>query len=309
MTIALGGKGVDPRGKSVLGMSRESCASACSVLGRRFAACMRDPRYRAQHAAGCVALCAVSTDGCIGPSRRALTTLPQLEPYRVDQAGTAHRLVHGTSSCPTGRSDSSSFSATASLPRLTDITGCIYFVRTNSGAVLVRGMPEMKYTWPGDANLAMSVVVNVEEGSEGTIADGDRGPEPVDELGIVLKKPIRNYANESNYRYGIKAGAPRVLRLLEQYKISATFTVAALALERAPELARAIVKGGHEACSHGWRWVHQFHMEEAEERAFIRKAVELDPCFHGGASSWLAVPLPPHAQHTTALQRAFSITG
>jgi allantoinase len=135
-------------------------------------------------------------------------------------------------------------------------------------------MPEMKYTWPGDANLAMSVVVNVEEGSEGTIADGDRGPEPVDELGIVLKKPIRNYANESNYRYGIKAGAPRVLRLLEQYKISATFTVAALALERAPELARAIVEGGHEACSHGWRWVHQFHMQEAEERAFIRKAVD-----------------------------------
>lgn len=130
------------------------------------------------------------------------------------------------------------------------------------------------YAWPGGANLALSIVINVEEGSESTIADGDRRPEPVDELGIVLKKPIRNYANESNYRYGIKAGGPRVLRLLEKHRITATFTAAALALERAPELARAIAQGGHEACAHGWRWVHQFHMQEAEERAFIRKAVE-----------------------------------
>ena len=36
----------------------------------------------------------------------------------------------------------------------------------------------------------MSFVVNVEEGAEMSVADGDRGPEPVDELGVVLKKPM-----------------------------------------------------------------------------------------------------------------------
>jgi hypothetical protein len=80
-------------------------------------------------------------------------------------------------------------------------------------------MPPQPYRWPHDARLALSVVVNVEEGAEGTVAEGDRGPEPVDELGIVLKKPIRNYGNESNYQYGIKAGAPRVLRLLEAHGV------------------------------------------------------------------------------------------
>lgn len=129
------------------------------------------------------------------------------------------------------------------------------------------------YCWPGGANLALSIVVNVEEGSESTVADGDRGPEPVDELGIALKKPIRNFGNESNYRYGIKAGAPRILRLLETHGITATFTAAALALERAPELAAAIAQGGHETCAHGWRWMHQFHMSEDAERDFIAKAV------------------------------------
>ena len=71
-------------------------------------------------------------------------------------------------------------------------------------------------TWPKGARLALSIVVNVEEGSELSIADGDGGPEPVDELGVMLKRAVRNYGNESNYRYGLKAGAPRVMRLLEE---------------------------------------------------------------------------------------------
>jgi peptidoglycan/xylan/chitin deacetylase (PgdA/CDA1 family) len=128
--------------------------------------------------------------------------------------------------------------------------------------------------WPDNARLALSIVVNVEEGSEQSIVDGDKVPEPVDELGIVLKRAMRNYGNESNYQYGIKAGAPRVMRLLDEYAIKATFTAAALSLERAPALARQIAAGGHEVCSHGWRWVHQFQMDEAAERAFIGKAVE-----------------------------------
>jgi peptidoglycan/xylan/chitin deacetylase (PgdA/CDA1 family) len=90
---------------------------------------------------------------------------------------------------------------------------------------------------------------------------------------VVLKKPVRNLGNESNYRYGIKAGAPRVMALLKRHGLTATFTAAALSLERAPGLARQIVEGGHEVCSHGWRWIHQFQMPEDEERAFIQKAV------------------------------------
>lgn len=129
------------------------------------------------------------------------------------------------------------------------------------------------YPWPNRAQLAVSIVVNVEEGAEATIADGDRAPEPVDELGITLKRAMRNYGNESNYQYGIKAGAPRVMRTLQTREITATFTAAALALERAPDLARQIVAGGHEVCAHGYRWVHQFHMSEEDERAFIRRAV------------------------------------
>ena len=130
-----------------------------------------------------------------------------------------------------------------------------------------------KWNLPNDARIALSVVVNVEEGSEMNIRDGDRGPEIVDELGVALHKPVRNYSNESNYQYGLKAGAPRIMKLLDDYGIQATFTAAAQALERAPDLTKAIVAGNHEVCSHGYRWVHQYFMDEDKERDFIRKAI------------------------------------
>ena len=132
---------------------------------------------------------------------------------------------------------------------------------------------EQRMDWPEQARIALSVVVNVEEGSEMSIARGDRGMEPVDELGIHIKAPIRNYGNESNYLYGIQAGVPRVAKLLRQYDVKASWTVAALSLENHPEVAATIRELGHEAVSHGYRWVHQFKLDEAAEREFIAKAV------------------------------------
>jgi allantoinase len=156
------------------------------------------------------------------------------------------------------------------------------------------------WSWPGDAKLALSIVVNVEEGSEYSIADGDPVPEPVDELGVVLKKPVRMHGNESNYRYGIEEGAERILALLEAHRIRATWTAAALALERAPKLAAAIRARGDEVCSHGWRWVHQFRMSEAEEREFIRKAVaSIEASIGTRPVGWLSRYL--HTEHTRRL--------
>jgi len=131
------------------------------------------------------------------------------------------------------------------------------------------------YEWPQGARLALSIVVNIEEGAEASIVDGDKYPEPVDEMGIALKRAVRNYGNESNYRYGLTRGGPRVMRLIEQYQLPVTFTACALALERAPELAAEIRRQArHEVTSHGYRWAHQFHMNEEQERAYIRQAVE-----------------------------------
>ena len=73
-----------------------------------------------------------------------------------------------------------------------------------------------------------------------SVAEGDKRPEPVDELGVAVSVPIRNYVNESNYQYGIRAGGPRVLRLLaDQYGVDRDdYRCCGQSLERAPDLTR-----------------------------------------------------------------------
>ena len=161
------------------------------------------------------------------------------------------------------------------------------------------------FTWPDGSRFALSIVVNVEEGAEQNIRDGDKGPEPVDELSAAPKRPMRMHGSESNYLYGIKAGAPRVLRLLDRYGVEATWTAAALALERAPELTAAIRARGDEVCSHGWRWAHQFWMDEDKERDFIRKARDSILSTTGKAPvGWLSRYL-----HTDATRRLLAEEG
>ena len=155
-------------------------------------------------------------------------------------------------------------------------------------------------SWPNGARLAFSIVVNVEEGAEMNIRDGDARPEPVDELSASPKSPMRVHGNESNYLYGIRAGAPRVFRLLAERNLSATVTAAALALERAPQLIEPILAGGHEVACHGYRWVHQFRMGEDEERAFIRRARDaIESCVGARPRGWLSRYL--HTENTRRL--------
>jgi peptidoglycan/xylan/chitin deacetylase (PgdA/CDA1 family) len=154
--------------------------------------------------------------------------------------------------------------------------------------------------WPNDARVAVSLVVNVEEGSERSVLRGDSGMEAVDELGMFVKGPVRNHSNESNYQFGITAGAPRILRLLAEYGCKATWTVCGMSLEQAPELARAITDAGHEACSHGYRWQFQYKMDAAQELEFIRKAVESITATTGQRPlGWLSRYLP--SDHTRRL--------
>jgi putative urate catabolism protein len=80
---------------------------------------------------------------------------------------------------------------------------------------------------------------------------------------------------ESIYEYGSRAGVWRLLRLFEKHDVPLTIFAVAMAAERHPELIRAMVKAGHEICSHGYRWIDYQYMDEAEERAHIQKAIEI----------------------------------
>jgi len=129
--------------------------------------------------------------------------------------------------------------------------------------------------WPDGSRLAISLVVNYEEGSERTFAVGDADQESMTEWGSYPLPPdIRNLAMESMFEYGSRVGVWRILETLKRYNVPSTFFACALAFERAPAVARAVVLAGHEVCSHGYRWEEVFRLSREEEKEHIKLAVE-----------------------------------
>lgn len=130
--------------------------------------------------------------------------------------------------------------------------------------------------WPGGARLAVNFVINYEEGSEGSIFDGEDQTETgLTEGSSVLFAPgSRNLGAESMFEYGSRAGFWRLMRLFAVHEMPLTVFGCALALERNPDAAAAIRDAGHDVCCHGWRWVEHYKLDEATERDHIRRAVE-----------------------------------
>ena len=128
--------------------------------------------------------------------------------------------------------------------------------------------------WPNGARIAISVVVNYEEGSEYSILDGD----PRGEAGGESPSPVgpgeRDLANESFYEYGSRVGVWRIMNILGKHQVTGTFFACALALERNPEVGPEIVRRGHEVMGHGNRWEEYYKMDKNLEREAIRQAVE-----------------------------------
>lgn len=131
--------------------------------------------------------------------------------------------------------------------------------------------------WPNNARIAVSFVLNYEEGGERCILHGDDESEAfLSEIPAATPiKGERHISMESIYEYGSRAGVWRVLRLFEQYDIPLTIFAVAMAVERYPEVAKAMKEAGHEICSHGYRWIDYQYMDESEERDHMAKAISI----------------------------------
>jgi allantoinase len=129
--------------------------------------------------------------------------------------------------------------------------------------------------WPGDARLALQIVLNYEEGAENSILHGDRASETFlsDIVGAVPFVGQRHMSMEALYEYGSRAGFWRLMRLFEERRVPITVFAVAMALERNPAAARAMLEGGHEIASHGWRWIDYKDIDPETEREHLRRAI------------------------------------
>ena len=131
--------------------------------------------------------------------------------------------------------------------------------------------------WPNEARIALSFVLNYEEGGERCILHGD-GESEAFLSEMVAAAPLagqRNLSMESLYEYGSRAGVWRLLRLFEAHGIPLTIFAVAMAAERHPDVIREMVRLGHEICSHGYRWIDYQHVDERTEREHLHKAINI----------------------------------
>jgi peptidoglycan/xylan/chitin deacetylase (PgdA/CDA1 family) len=142
--------------------------------------------------------------------------------------------------------------------------------------------------WPDGARVAVSFVVNVEEGAELSLIDGDERNEAVYEVTDEVRgtpDPCR----DSHFEYGTRVGYWRIMRLLDEYGARSTLNACGRAVARSPWLAQDAVARGHEVACHGWRWERHAGMAEDAERATIARACQAIADATG---------IPPRGWHT-----------
>jgi peptidoglycan/xylan/chitin deacetylase (PgdA/CDA1 family) len=135
------------------------------------------------------------------------------------------------------------------------------------------GQRPPRVEWPDGARIAISIVLNYEEGSERTPLYGDSAHESAGEM-ISTKPPeARSLQTETQWEYGARAGVWRLLRVLDKHRVKGTIFACGMALENNPAVGQAIAALGHDVCGHGYRWVEQWHLDRAAEQASIQRCV------------------------------------
>ncbi|MFP4275565.1 MAG: allantoinase PuuE, partial [Paracoccaceae bacterium] len=135
--------------------------------------------------------------------------------------------------------------------------------------------------WPGDARIAVQIVVNYEEGGENCILHGDAASEAFlsEIVGAQPWPGQRHWNMESIYEYGARAGFWRLHRLLTGMRIPVTVYGVATALARSPVQVAAMQAADWEIASHGLKWIdykdHDPEAESADMDAAIRLHTEV----------------------------------
>ena len=147
--------------------------------------------------------------------------------------------------------------------------------KKNIRDIIGYGAKELKVVWPNNARIAVQIVLNYEEGAESCVLNGDKNSE-VFLSEIIDAKPIkgRHINMESLYEYGSRAGFWRLHKLFQEKKIPITVFGVGMALDKNPEICKAIKEAGYEVASHGWRWIDYQNIKKSEEKKHMKLAIQ-----------------------------------
>ncbi|EGV62628.1 hypothetical protein PSN45_000398 [Yamadazyma tenuis] len=159
------------------------------------------------------------------------------------------------------------------------------------------GEEGLKVQWPKGKKVAISFVLNYEEGGERSLALGD----DTSEFYLYTSSkpgpfPNRAYDAETEYDYGSRVGVWRILNLFKKFGNRITAYAVGKAFENNVAVAKAFVNDGHEIASHAYRWIPYDDVSEEVEKAYIIKQIEILKETTGEeAPGWYMGRLSPHS--------------
>ena len=165
-----------------------------------------------------------------------------------------------------------------------------------------------RVAWPGGAKLALSFVLNYEEGAENSALHGDDGAQTF--LSEMVDAPAvpgaRHASMESLYDYGARAGFWRIRAAFEERALPLTVFGVAMAMQRNPQAVEAMLKSGWEMASHGYRWIDYQHVPEALEREHMQRAIEIHTELTGTRPlGWYTGRSSPNTARLVAMEGGF----
>jgi peptidoglycan/xylan/chitin deacetylase (PgdA/CDA1 family) len=136
-------------------------------------------------------------------------------------------------------------------------------------------------SWPDGAKVAVGLSFDF-DAETNALRDNDLSP------GIL-----------SQGEYAARVAIPRILALLDKYRIPATFFVPAVTALLHPEEIRAIVaKGRHEIGMHGWIHERNSLLSEKDERDLMKKSYDVLKQAAGKAPVGIRTPSWDYSQST-----------
>ncbi len=121
--------------------------------------------------------------------------------------------------------------------------------------------------WPNGARLAVSISLMFEGGGQPISGAGGVIPDPIE-------KGVPDLPTNAFFAYGYYEGIPRILDLMDQHQIKLSSFMIGKAVETSPDVAREIVRRGHEAAAHGRIWDNSYQLPRDQEKRFIADSVE-----------------------------------
>jgi peptidoglycan/xylan/chitin deacetylase (PgdA/CDA1 family) len=153
---------------------------------------------------------------------------------------------------------------------------------------VTKGTRNGGFSWPNDARIAVVVTCLLENWSDG------KGP-PFSVQTTSLKPGTHDRAAMTWGTYGGRAGVWRLIKILDENKVPATFVANARSMELHPSAVAQILKSGHEVAAHSYTQdTILAYLSADEEQAVIDRCIKIFEQMTGARpKGWLSPVVSP----------------